>query len=138
MNVEYPTNDFLSSVKFSLYESDCIKRISVKSISNPILLDINEQPTPGGLYDAALGPYTRKDRCTTCKMNHFQCPGHFGHIELAVPVFNPLLFQSLLRLYRSMCIFCHRLRFSDSKVSKALFLRHFFNRFLLGWLNCSY
>ena len=116
MNIEYPTNHFLASVKFSLYDNEAIKRISVKRITNSILLDSDEKPTMGGLYDQALGPYSKSDRCTTCKMNHFQCPGHFGHIELTVPVFNPLLFQFLVKLYRASCVFCNRLRFNDAKV----------------------
>lgn len=120
MNIEHPTNHFLASVKFSLYDSEAIKRISVKAITNTVLLDASERPTSGGLYDIALGPYSKTDRCATCRMNHFQCPGHFGHIELAVPVFNPLLFQSLVKLYRASCVFCNRLRFSDAKVRPSL------------------
>jgi hypothetical protein len=32
-------------------------------------------------------------RCATCKQAYMSCPGHFGHIELAVPVYNPLVFS---------------------------------------------
>ena len=31
-------------------------------------------------------------RCATCQQGYMACPGHFGHIELAVPVYNPLVF----------------------------------------------
>ena len=31
-------------------------------------------------------------RCSTCGLLYTHCPGHFGHIELAVPVYNPLVF----------------------------------------------
>ena len=31
-------------------------------------------------------------RCGTCGLRYRACPGHFGHIELAVPVYNPLVF----------------------------------------------
>ena len=30
--------------------------------------------------------------CTTCKLSAVHCPGHFGHIELPLPVYNPLIF----------------------------------------------
>ena len=33
-----------------------------------------------------------KCRCATCQQGYMACPGHFGHIELAVPVYNPLVF----------------------------------------------
>jgi len=32
-------------------------------------------------------------RCGTCGLKYRACPGHFGHIELAVPVYNPLVFM---------------------------------------------
>lgn len=30
--------------------------------------------------------------CVTCGLPGAACAGHFGHIELAVPVYNPLVF----------------------------------------------
>jgi DNA-directed RNA polymerase I subunit RPA1 len=39
-----------------------------------------------------------------------ECPGHLGHIELAVPVYNPTLFPLLYRLLRLKCYACHRFR----------------------------
>lgn len=36
---------------------------------------------------------TKKKRsCVTCGLPGAACAGHFGHIELAVPVYNPLVF----------------------------------------------
>ena len=32
-------------------------------------------------------------RCTTCNLSASHCPGHFGHIELPLPVYNPLIFR---------------------------------------------
>jgi hypothetical protein len=34
-------------------------------------------------------------RCGTCGLKYRACPGHFGHIELSVPVYNPLVFTSV-------------------------------------------
>jgi len=33
-------------------------------------------------------------RCNTCGLSYNMCPGHFGHIELPVVVYNPLVFRS--------------------------------------------
>ncbi|KAJ1364999.1 hypothetical protein KIN20_025203 [Parelaphostrongylus tenuis] len=49
-------------------------------------------PIRGGLYDPAFGPLESRDRCETCNQYEIYCPGHFGHIRLDVPVFNPMLF----------------------------------------------
>ena len=34
-------------------------------------------------------PTTLWFRCQTCAGNMTECPGHFGHIDLAKPVFHP-------------------------------------------------
>jgi len=41
-----------------------------------------------GLNDPKLGTIDRMYSCATCKEDIQVCPGHFGHIELAVPVFH--------------------------------------------------
>lgn len=73
-----------------------MKRLSVKRITNPVTLDASGNALPDGLYDPSLGlqagVFATKE-CTTCRLNQSSCPGHFGHIELPVPVFNPLLFK---------------------------------------------
>jgi len=39
-----------------------------------------------------------------------------GHIELPVPVYNPLLFADMYRLLRSMCLKCFYFRVEERKV----------------------
>lgn len=51
---------------------------------------------PDGLHDPALGLESGvmpTRQCVTCRQNSTSCPGHFGHIELPVPVYNPLLLK---------------------------------------------
>lgn len=43
-------------------------------------------PKVGGLLDMRLGTADRAYRCATCGSSMFDCPGHFGHIELARPI----------------------------------------------------
>lgn len=47
-----------------------------------------QKPRPKGLNDPKLGSIDRGFSCATCGENMSECPGHFGHIELAVPVFH--------------------------------------------------
>lgn len=53
--------------------------------------------------------------CTTCRLNSFDCPGHFGHIELPSPVFHPLYMTQAFQLLRGTCTYCHH--FLTSQVS---------------------
>ena len=41
----------------------------------------------GGLMDGCLGTLEPGQKCLTCGNTSARCPGHFGHIELAEPVF---------------------------------------------------
>lgn len=45
-------------------------------------------PKVGGLLDMRLGTNDRNFKCATCSGGMSECPGHFGHIELAKPVFH--------------------------------------------------
>ena len=42
--------------------------------------------------------------CGTCGQNNINCPGHFGHIELARPVYNYHLINYTLKILK-MCLF---------------------------------
>jgi DNA-directed RNA polymerase beta' subunit len=63
MNVSQPIPSSVVSLAFSFLSADEIRRISVKQIVNPVLLDDLNRPNPGGLYDPELGPSERADMC---------------------------------------------------------------------------
>jgi len=48
--------------------------------------------------------------CPTCAVTSHNCPGHFGHIELAVTVYHPMLMGDLVTALRLKCLNCHKLR----------------------------
>uniref|UniRef100_A0A8C2Y7P2 DNA-directed RNA polymerase subunit n=1 Tax=Coturnix japonica TaxID=93934 RepID=A0A8C2Y7P2_COTJA len=96
-------------VSFGLYSADEIRKLSVKAITNPQYLDNVGNPSVNGLYDLALGPPDSKEACATCMQNFNNCPGHFGHIELPLTVYNPLFFDKLYLLIRGSCLNCHML-----------------------------
>ncbi|KAI8819176.1 uncharacterized protein EV422DRAFT_535387 [Fimicolochytrium jonesii] len=112
MNISNPVPKEVTSVAFSFLDNKDVRKLSVKQITNPILFDNLEHPTTGGLYDPALGPHDKNSRCTTCSLGHFSCPGHFGHIDLAAPVYNPITFRLMYKLLQSLCFYCHHLRSS--------------------------
>lgn len=51
--------------------------------------ETTHKPKTGGLMDPRLGTIDRNFKCQTCGEGMSECPGHFGHIELARPVFHP-------------------------------------------------
>ncbi|KAI7865933.1 hypothetical protein BDF14DRAFT_1819412 [Spinellus fusiger] len=128
MNISCPIGTEINSVSFSFYEPHEIRKISVKQIVNPTLFDTLGHPTKGGLYDAALGPYQKNQLCGTCSQDHFNCPGHFGHIELPIPAYNPMFFDNLYAVLRAKCNFCHFFRMSRSSIknvtAKLILIQH--------------
>ena len=66
----------------------------------------------GGLYDAHMGPTGDRGAlmCTTCYLTAESCPGHLGHMELPLPVCNPLFYSTILRMLKISCMHCHRFR----------------------------
>jgi DNA-directed RNA polymerase beta' subunit len=65
MNVAHSIPSTVSSISFSSLSSQDIRRISVKQIVNPVLLDDLNRPNVGGLYDPALGPSDPRDMYET-------------------------------------------------------------------------
>ncbi|KAM4708710.1 DNA-directed RNA polymerase I subunit RPA1 isoform 2-T2 [Discoglossus pictus] len=99
----------LTGASFGIYSADEIRSLSVKAITNPQYMDNVGNPMVNGLYDLALGPADIKEVCATCAQDFNNCPGHLGHIELPLTVYNPLFFDKLYLLIRGSCFHCHLL-----------------------------
>ncbi|KAK0540774.1 hypothetical protein OC835_000481 [Tilletia horrida] len=110
MDITRPLTSAIGGASFSFLTSDEIRAISVQQIVNPVLFDSTNTPSRGGLYDPALGPIDQFDICQTCHLRSYECPGHYGHIELASPVFHPLFMTHAYNLLRGTCLFCFRFK----------------------------
>jgi len=104
-----------SSVHFSPLPSAEIRALSVCSVVNPNSFNQLGHPNPNGLYDLRMGPFTEGAQvtCATCQLSGDYCPGHLGHIDLPLPVCNPLYHNELLQALKLGCIHCHKLRAPD-------------------------
>ncbi|TIC01852.1 beta and beta-prime subunits of DNA dependent RNA-polymerase [Wallemia mellicola] len=118
MDIAHPISSKPKSVSFGFLTTDEIKKISVKQIVNPSLLDNTGRPTVGGLYDPALGPSDRGDICATCGLTSFNCPGHFGHIELPTVNYHPLFFTHCFNMLRGVCLYCHHFKLDPAVVTR--------------------
>ena len=73
------------------------KAYSVAKIEHPEVMDeTTHKPKLGGLMDPRMGTIDRNFKCQTCGEGMSECPGHFGHIELARPVFHPGAYEFFL------------------------------------------
>ena len=68
-------------------------------MANPHCFNSLNSVVQGGLYDVAYGSCDSKEVCSTCYETSRTCTGHLGHIELPVPVYNPLFFKVWLWIF---------------------------------------
>ena len=111
-----PIRSQVTGLTFGLHSSPSLRSLSSCEITSPVPFDNLGNPLPGGLYDARMGTTDEQAKnaaCVTCGMGFQQCPGHLGHIELCVPVYNPLTFSALLQFLKAKCQCCHKFRVSD-------------------------
>lgn len=67
------------------------------------------RPKIGGLMDPRQGVVDRSSKCQTCAGNMTSCPGHFGHIELAKPVYHIGYLTKTIKVLRCVCFYCSKL-----------------------------
>ncbi len=70
-------HDSPSSVLFSPFSSREIRSLSVCRVDNPDSFNQLWHPSPGGLYDLRMGPFTDRNElaCATCLLRSEHCPG---------------------------------------------------------------
>lgn len=49
------------------------------------------------------GPASKSGTCATCHGSFTACPGHFGYLNLALPVFNVGYFNAILDILKCIC-----------------------------------
>nr|ANM86208.1 DNA-directed RNA polymerase II subunit RPB1 [Stygiella incarcerata] len=96
-------------VQFGIVGPEEIKRMSVAEITIPSMLDKDQKFLLGGVMDPRLGPPDAVSYCQTDFGRIRDCPGHFGHIELAYPVFHHGFLKVLVRILRCVCEDCSTL-----------------------------
>ena len=76
----------IGAIKFSCLSPEEIRKMSAVKVITPDTYDDENRPYERGLMDLHMGVIEPGLRCKTCGCNSNDCPGHFGHIELARPV----------------------------------------------------
>ena len=108
---ELAYNDVIRRVKgvqFRILSDTEIRNRSVLEVTENQTFDRNE-PVVNGLFDPRMGVIDNNRMCTTCQDRNTFCPGHFGHITLARPVFYIQFFDIVRKLVRCVCFKCSRI-----------------------------
>ncbi|RFU26646.1 hypothetical protein B7463_g9701, partial [Scytalidium lignicola] len=130
----------IKEVQFGLLSPEEIKNMSVAHILYPETMDESKmKPRDQGLNDPRLGSIDRQFKCATCDQNMSECPGHFGHIELAKPVFHPGFIKKIKKLLEMVCHNCGRVLLdrSNPQYKAAVSIRDPKRRFDTIWRLCK-
>ena len=98
----------ITGVQFSIASPEEIRKTSVVAIDKYETYD-KDIPVIKGLFDPRMGVTESGVVCTTCGQKNTHCPGHFGHIEMARPVFHYQFIQTVVKVLKCVCFKCSKL-----------------------------
>ena len=96
-------------MSLGILSDDDVERMSVCEIDKP-----NLSADHGCVYDPRMGVVNQNGACQTCLKDVWQCPGHFGHINLRVPVI--IFYRTVMSMLRCFCMNCSRLMCSEESL----------------------
>eukprot|EP00163_Fabomonas_tropica_P006227 TRINITY_DN1580_c0_g1_i2.p2 TRINITY_DN1580_c0_g1~~TRINITY_DN1580_c0_g1_i2.p2 ORF type:complete len:151 (+),score=14.89 TRINITY_DN1580_c0_g1_i2:344-796(+) len=95
-------------IQFGVLSPDEVRASSVAEIKFAETVR-NGEPVENGLADRRLGTSDHQYRCASCAGDMKECPGHFGHLELARPVYHVGFRNTVLQVLRCVCFRCSKL-----------------------------
>jgi DNA-directed RNA polymerase beta' subunit len=99
--------DTIIGVQFGIANpADIISRSVVEVITDKTYQ--SQQPVQGGVFDSRFGVTDHGKVCPTCKYTNLLCPGHFGHIRLARPVYLHQFIEIVQKLLAVVCLSCSK------------------------------
>ena len=106
----------INSIKFSLLSPDEIRKMSAVKVITADTYDDDGFPIDKGLMDLHMGVIEPGLRCKTCGGKVDECPGHFGHIELAMPVIHVGFVKNIKNYLDATCSECGRIKLKDEEI----------------------
>ncbi|XP_072929646.1 DNA-directed RNA polymerase III subunit RPC1 [Epargyreus clarus] len=82
-------------------------------------------PAKYGVLDRRMGTNQKDANCETCGLGLSECVGHYGYIDLALPVFHVGYFRSIITILQTICKECAKVMLPE--ILKKSFRRKFMN-----------
>ncbi|AMM54627.1 DNA-directed RNA polymerase subunit A' [Pyrococcus kukulkanii] len=108
----------IGSIEFGILSPQEIRKMSAVEVTVPDTYDDDGYPIEGGVMDKRMGVIDPGLRCETCGARAGECPGHFGHIELARPVIHVGFAKTIHRILESTCRECGRIKLTDEEIEE--------------------
>ncbi|MDI6887665.1 MAG: DNA-directed RNA polymerase subunit A', partial [Candidatus Thermoplasmatota archaeon] len=108
----------IEKIEFALLSPKEIREMATAKIITADTYDDDGFPVDMGLMDPRLGVIEPGLKCKTCGGRVDQCPGHFGYIDLAMPVIHVGYVKLIKHILESTCRACGALLISKELARK--------------------
>jgi DNA-directed RNA polymerase subunit A' len=107
----------IGEIYFTLLSPNEIRKLSATKVITADTYDEDGFPIAMGLMDPKMGVIEPGLRCKTCgqRVGKDKCPGHFGHIDLAMPVIHVGHIKIIRDCLRTTCRDCGHLLLTDKE-----------------------
>lgn len=99
----------IQNIQFGTLTSEEYIKYSVCEVTIPSSNGSDRKQT-GTPYDLRMGPIENGVLCLTCGGDNRDCPGHFGHKVLPIPIYNSMFMDTILKVLQCVCPLCSRPR----------------------------
>ncbi|XP_055844641.1 DNA-directed RNA polymerase III subunit RPC1 [Episyrphus balteatus] len=96
----------ISHVQFCINSPEEIQQEAHLRIVSKNLYQGQREPVPYGVLDKKMGISSKDTLCETCGQGLNECIGHFGYLDLALPVFHIGHFRSTICILQTICKVC--------------------------------
>jgi len=111
---EFKPSSKIIGVQFSILSPEEIRKNSVVEVTSRDTY-INNKPVIGGLFDPRMGVLEPGLICPTDGYTYIDTPGYFGHIELARPVIFIQHLKEIMKICKSVCFKCSKLKINKNQ-----------------------
>ncbi len=118
VSIENGVHKIIDELYFGILSPQDVRRFSVAEIQTADTYDEDGAPITSGLMDGRLGTLEPRQRCKTCGNTAIRCPGHFGHIELAVPIIHVVFTKIIYNLLGVTCRNCGRALLPPDRIER--------------------
>ena len=93
----------IAKISFGILSPEEILKMSCCEITSVKVSDKGEN-----IYSKFMGTIENGENCKTCDKDVWECPGHFGHFELKIPVVNPIFVNDVTNILKCICFHCYK------------------------------
>jgi len=103
----------IERVQFGILSPDEIERMSVCTVEHAEAMDQGKAKI-NGLLDPRMGTVDKNSKCASCGGKMEECPGHFGNIKLAKPVYHISYINTIVKVLQCVCFHCSKLKINEN------------------------